>query len=145
MGQENRENLELKCFSSVISMSTFKCTAKLFFKNFNENLQANLAFYQERMLFIYKPSEDVLTHWRFFSEHFFHIGRPSDKTLSHRSFCFTDCHFPTQAKKYPENSQSDLLLPDWLWARHWCIHISVKLFKLLHVFEYVSFPRESLL
>lgn len=114
MGQENRENLELKCFSSVISMSTFKCTAKLFFKNFNENLQANLAFYQERMLFIYKPSEDVLTHWRFFSEHFFHIGRPSDKTLSHRSFCFTDCHFPTQAKKYPENSQSDLLLPDWL-------------------------------
>jgi len=95
------------------------------------------------MLFIYKLSEDdVFTHWRFFSEHFFHTGRPSDMTVSHKSFFFTDCRFPIEAKKYPENSQSDLLLPDWLWAHHRCICILVKFFKLSHVFEYVLFHKE---
>lgn len=107
-------------------------------------MKARFVFYQGRMLFIYKLSEDdVLTHWRFFSELLFHTGRPSDMTFSHKGFLFTDSHFPTEAKKYPENSQSDLSLPDWLWAHHQCIHISVKLFNLLHVFEYVLFHEES--
>lgn len=54
----------------------------------------------------------MFCHGRGFSLRiFFRAGRPSDMILSHKSSFFTDCRFPTEAKKSIQRIQSNLSLP----------------------------------
>lgn len=114
MGQENREILELKCFSSVISMSTFKCTAKLFFKT-------SMKICKQVLHFTRKGCFSFINHlkmfWHtgdFFLNIFFILADPQTRLFPTKVSVLQTVISQHRQKKYPENSQSDLLLPDWL-------------------------------